>query len=732
MPHPIPRLPSAIATRLGAHLASPVRFGEMVDAMYRDGTRVFIEVGPGSVLTPLVASVLGDRPHLAVAGQPLAPVGVTGWLHTVARLVVAGVPLALDRLTRDRVARNLDLQNLPSREDHEPTTASTWLVNGSRARPIDDPEISRLGQGPVLPSPAPAPSVVTPKIVAQSPSTAAGSSPAATHFPRRGVAAATEHTNGDGARPPLSSPRHNFDRERSTTMKPPTTPTTSADRVIESFQQTMQAFLEVERSTMLAYLAGRGAPPPPAPALEPQSNDRAPNHHQAPTMPPRAFTALEAEPKEPAPESHQQLKLEASAPPAPEGSHHAASNGKPLVPHSPAAAVTDLGRDSITARLLETVRDRTGYPIETLGLDLDMEADLGIDSIKRVEILAKMRDEFPALKALSDSPEAMDALARARTLGVIVDRMASLAEKLNGSSDSMKPASVPASPPALPVSRSPGANGKPHELIERRILEAIDSPLPLERLGLSPGGRIIITGDGAGAAAELASLLQDADISVHRLGGPDQAVDWSSPSVIDSIVDRLRSQGPIAGIVHALPLDRMRQGSGADPDWAGRLGTEVRGLFLLAKAVATDLERAARAGGSCLIAATAMGGRFASSGSTATDFFPGSGGVAGLVKTLAREWPSIRCRAIDFSPDAPRATVASQLADEIFVADGYPEVGYQGDRRIRLRCKISPLLHNQPTLELRNGDPVVISGGARGITALVAAELARTWRQPCS
>ena len=34
-------------------------------------------------------------------------------------------------------------------------------------------------------------------------------------------------------------------------------------------------------------------------------------------------------------------------------------------------------RATITARLLETVRDRTGYPIETLGLDLDMEADLG-------------------------------------------------------------------------------------------------------------------------------------------------------------------------------------------------------------------------------------------------------------------------------------------------------------------------------------------------------------------
>ncbi len=123
-----------------------------------------------------------------------------------------------------------------------------------------------------------------------------------------------------------------------------------------------------------------------------------------------------------------------------------------------------------------------------------------------------------------------------------------------------------------------------------------------------------------------------------------------------------------------------------------------------------------------------MGGRFATGSSPIHDFFPGSGGVAGLVKTLAREWPSIRCRVVDFSPEAPVENIAAQLLDEIFVSDGYPEIGYEGDRRIRLRSVISPLSFGQPGLELYPGEPVLISGGARGITALVAAELARTWR----
>ena len=44
-PHPAD--PAAIAARLGDHLARPVRFADMIEAMYRDGARVFVEVGPG-------------------------------------------------------------------------------------------------------------------------------------------------------------------------------------------------------------------------------------------------------------------------------------------------------------------------------------------------------------------------------------------------------------------------------------------------------------------------------------------------------------------------------------------------------------------------------------------------------------------------------------------------------------------------------------------------------------
>src|SRR5262249_58023800 len=141
----------------------------------------------------------------------------------------------------------------------------------------------------------------------------------------------------------------------------------------------------------------------------------------------------------------------------------------------------------------------------------------------------------------------------------------------------------------------------------------------------------------------------------------------------------------LAGMVHALPLGQSLAGAPDGSDWAERTGEAVKGLFLLAKATAADLEAAAQAGGACLIAATALGGRFAAAGNADAEFFPGHGGVAGLVKTLAREWPGVRCRVVDLAAGEPAAALADRLAGEIFTDDRWPEVGYDAGRRIRLR-----------------------------------------------
>ena len=69
-----------------------------------------------------------------------------------------------------------------------------------------------------------------------------------------------------------------------------------------------------------------------------------------------------------------------------------------------------------TTSFLEVISDKTGYPVEVLELEMDLETDLGIDSIKRVEILGAMQELFPDLPAVN--PED---LGEIRTLSQIVE-----------------------------------------------------------------------------------------------------------------------------------------------------------------------------------------------------------------------------------------------------------------------------------------------------------------------
>jgi hypothetical protein len=75
--------------------------------------------------------------------------------------------------------------------------------------------------------------------------------------------------------------------------------------------------------------------------------------------------------------------------------------------------------------LLRLVSDRTGYPTEMLGLDQDLEAELGIDSIKRVEILGALQKNLPEpLAHLVQSK--MESLTRVKSLNGIVEQLLSM------------------------------------------------------------------------------------------------------------------------------------------------------------------------------------------------------------------------------------------------------------------------------------------------------------------
>ena len=44
--------------------------------------------------------------------------------------------------------------------------------------------------------------------------------------------------------------------------------------------------------------------------------------------------------------------------------------------------------------MLAIVAEQTGYPSDLLDMDLDLEADLGIDTVKQAEVFATIREAY--------------------------------------------------------------------------------------------------------------------------------------------------------------------------------------------------------------------------------------------------------------------------------------------------------------------------------------------------
>jgi NAD(P)-dependent dehydrogenase (short-subunit alcohol dehydrogenase family) len=446
-----------------------------------------------------------------------------------------------------------------------------------------------------------------------------------------------------------------------------------AAQVMLRFQDLMARFLDTQKSVMVGYLQG-GAAPPPVPAAE------APRPSvPAPATPP--------------------------SPPAPAAEANVAS---PSAEKKPAAA----DRAQVAAKLLELVGQRTGYPKEMLGMDLDLEADLGIDSIKRVEILGDLAEALGLAGSVSGNLE-MEKLTTLKTLRGILDHLDGVlgSAKANGQA-------APSGNGAV------GAAARQLE-VQRALVRLVDAPLPAAASVLLPRGTVLITDDGRGVAREVAGRLADFGQKVVLLRHGIDA-DLTDPGAVADLLRRVREEdGPLAGLVHLLPL----AGPAAGETWGGRLRREVFSLYLLARGLEEDLRRAGAAGGAVLLAATGLGGSLGFGDALPDDYFPGHGGVAGFAKCLAFEWPEVLVRVVDLDGGRPAGELADRLLAELGDPDGPIEVGHAGSRRVTWEPYAAPLppaANGEPLLG--PDETVLVTGGARGITALVALELARRYR----
>jgi malonyl CoA-acyl carrier protein transacylase/phosphopantetheinyl transferase len=116
---PYPDDPAEIRMLMAAQWSQPVRFRESVEAMYRSGIRIFVEVGPRGNLTSFVEDILRGRSCVAIASNIAGRAAMVQLQHLVAVLFASGVPMRLNALYSDS-GRVLSARDVAGETKSEP------------------------------------------------------------------------------------------------------------------------------------------------------------------------------------------------------------------------------------------------------------------------------------------------------------------------------------------------------------------------------------------------------------------------------------------------------------------------------------------------------------------------------------------------------------------------------------------------------------------------------------
>ncbi len=379
----------------------------------------------------------------------------------------------------------------------------------------------------------------------------------------------------------------------------------------------------------------------------------------------------------------------------------AAPEAAPPEPAPASALPGPTSEEEVTERVLELVALETGYPTDLLDPDLDLEADLGIDTVKQAEVFAAIREHYDierdeSLK-LRDYP----------TLRSVVRFVTERTPQTAAPETTAAPEAAPPEPQAEPQAED-GA-------FPRRIPVPVLRP-PLDccvdtGVELAEGARVLLMPDRGGVAAALAGRLEQRGVTVLTVPGQPQVDE------LERMLAGWTAEGRIAGVYWLAALDDEGRLEELEPG-AWRAGLHVR-VKLLAAAM-----RALAADGTAdpfLIAATRMGGRHGYDEGGAASVMGGA--VSGFCKALAREREDTLIKVVDFEPSRKTAALAGLLIEETLRDPGAIEVGHADGLRWTVGL-LERAAGSAAPGERAVGGTFVVTGAAGSIVSAITADLA--------
>ncbi len=393
---------------------------------------------------------------------------------------------------------------------------------------------------------------------------------------------------------------------------------------------------------------------------------------------------------------------------APENSHTPAQvEPHPMAPLNGGAKETYSGQSSPALPVMDvvtkTISELTGFPVEMLEPTMDLESDLGIDSIKRVEILSRLEESLPEMATISS-----DDMAELKTLGQIAATLSpAVMEKGSTMAPMPETPGPPESPPAMmaavknqsKTSDSTGETGLKKKALRQVISlkylpqDDIDTATKGE-IVLKKGQKIYLTQDDQGIALHLKNALEKKSIQAACLS-----------------LDALLDQDDITDMAGLVVIPGKTEMECAD---------FLKKAFLLAQKSGAILCRAGAENPAFFTTISFMDGALGFGSSPVNH--PLCGGLAGLAKTADLEWDKVNCTAVDLPEDPEFAISHANTIIGLMTVQGPVEMGINPQGVVVPQSIEASAIPGD--VKVTPKDVFLITGGARGVTAQCALELA--------
>ncbi|MFF4159313.1 SDR family NAD(P)-dependent oxidoreductase [Streptomyces sp. NPDC001678] len=675
--------PDADRRTLAEQLRNPVDFAARVREMHEDGVGVFVEFGPRRVLTALVERTLAGRRVETVAcdSGPDAD-GAAALKEAALRLAVLGLPLvglnrydappAPGRPAPSKVARRLEGPNFAALASQRAAERQTPEHQTQERRATERQTDDADGRGrPWWATPGSAPGAAVPAADAAA-LTRAAAEHLAVHTRFLDGQLATAEELGRLLR--AGAANGGVDASLAAAVR------AIADHNVAVGQAHTRA------SEVVTRLLGPGAPAPSPSGTRPEAD-----------VPAAPVTA----PDGPSPDRSALAELVAA--------HRNGGPGRPAA-GEPAALdrETGLDREEVERVFYQVVAEKTGYDIGMIEPHHSIQEDLGIDSLKQVEIAAEVWRRYPVI-----TRDDLFRFSEARTVAELTEMLERVLVDPVGAL--RRTEDVPLGR-AFPVLR-------PLPAVDVRTDAYPDRPCA------------VLLDDGGALCAAAAGALRPAGWRVLRLLLPGAGAPAEDVQVLADLSEEalVHGVGALLAAVERVDLCAiaMSRPTGSE---AGEAIARLRHAVLVAKHLCPPLkEAAARGTRAAFVALTGLDGRLGYGGAGGDPVAALAGGLGGLVKSVALEASSLFCRALDVAPELSADAIgAAFLAEVSDCATDVREVGWDGSLRRTpvLADAPDPAVPARPApAELTADDLLLVTGGASGITAWCVAALAA--ERPC-